>query len=115
MKDVGCKNEAVCLAQTRRYLHHFFTVISIYSLKEVDFSATPENWIVITRCVIKAVAYITKKYWSQDQEMYFYKSEDEMAWYPRPKFLLHFGVYCHYKYTSRLHGSAPNAVSEFNI
>lgn len=45
MKDVGCKNKAVCLAQTRRYLHHFFTVISIYSLKEVDFSATPENWI----------------------------------------------------------------------
>lgn len=44
MKDVGCKNKAVCLAQTRRSLHHlFFTVISIYSLKEVDFSATPEN------------------------------------------------------------------------
>lgn len=41
-RDVGCQNKTVCLAQTRRYLDHFFSYF-ICSLKEVDFSATPEN------------------------------------------------------------------------
>lgn len=43
--------------------------------------------------------------------MYSYKSEDEMAHYPRPKFSLFLGVYCHYN-TSRSHNGATNAVEE---
>lgn len=88
MKDVGCKNKAVCLAQTRRYLHHFFTVISIYSLKEVDFFCNTwelscDNQVFI----IKAVAYITKNTGLKTKKCT--TSQDEMV---------HF-LYCHYKYT----------------
>jgi len=34
--DMGCKNKAVCLAQTR-FLHHFFHSYFHLQSKEVDF------------------------------------------------------------------------------
>lgn len=40
--DMGCKNKAVCLAQTR-FLHHFFSQLFPSTVQRGRFSATPEN------------------------------------------------------------------------